>query len=86
MTVLSSPLALILLAVSIVLHIVGVFVPDKYLKIIVFVNICLHIWLFSVLIISGIPLEETVAVCTVSVFAYTLSAFLRFKFFGRADK
>ena len=79
MIIFKTPLVLLALAVLIALHIVSHFVSEKLSKILTFVNIGLHVALLFLLMYKGFTIEEAVLAYMISLFAYTLTAYLTYK-------
>lgn len=61
------------------LHFVSVLTKEKIAKILQYVNIVLHIFMFFVLMLSKIAIDVCVAVFMFSAFLYTLITFIKYK-------
>ncbi len=85
MTVFSSVWVWIILVLAVFLHAVSVILPCKYVRVVIFANIALHIAMFSVVLLMKAPYDEIVTLYMISVFVYTLCSFLKYKF-GRGTK
>ncbi len=86
MTVFTSLTVWLVLSAVLLLHIASVVLPSLYAKIAIFVNIALHIALVWVLLAIKAPLDETVVICMISVFFYTLLSFVKYKRRGGGSK
>ena len=75
MLIFSNPYLVIGILLILALHIVSAILSGKIVLIINIVNIALHIALFLLLIIFGIPFDESALVLMMSVFVYALSHF-----------
>ena len=82
MLIFSNPYLIIGILIILALHIASAIFSGKIALIINIVNIALHIALFLLLIMLGIPFDESTLVLMMSVFVYALSHFVRAKLAG----
>ena len=76
MTLFTNIAAVIILSIICTLHILNFVLPNLYSKILSFVNIALHIALLIPLLLESCEMADITLSYMISVFVYTLSAFV----------
>ena len=84
MAAFSSVLVCVVFSIVCLLHIAA-FWLDKYGKIISFVNIALHIFLFFLLLKVGAPIDEALLIYMISALVYALASFVKYRV-GRSKR
>ncbi len=79
MILFSTPTVLLALVLMSALHWTTIYLKGIIAKISICVNIALHILVMIPMLVNKFTIEEAVLVYMISVFVYTLMAFIRYK-------
>lgn len=81
MLLLSCPIVLVALAAIIAIHVIAALAGSFASRILTYINIVLHLLILIPLVLYKFKIEEAVLVYMISVFAYTLINYIKYRIF-----